>query len=226
MKKSLFASGFVITLSLSTLSVVAQTQSRVDILKQIEAKRAELAALEKQFLAPSDEDRAAYADFLRKPDTGLIRLLPRETYDSDTFKNNNRQKAITIRGGAAYYSFARLTHEYGYGSDIELSQGFLTSGFTGGQRASLIDLGDIPLESVTLENGAVQDLVRFDANDRKPSQARLPLKYSTYAVRSIDYSSSDVLVAFKVVRIDTDGSAIILWKMLQRGPVPETLRIR
>src|SRR6185503_20913533 len=120
MTKIFVATGFVLSLS---LSVLAQTESRADILKKIEAKRAELATLEKQFLSPSEEDRARYAEFLNQPDTGLIRLLPREKFDTATFTENN--KSITIRGGGAYYSFARLTHEYGYGSDIELAKGKL-----------------------------------------------------------------------------------------------------
>ena len=213
-----------VALMLTALATFAQSRSRIDLLTNITDKRRELAELEKQFLAPSEEDKAAYADFLKQSDTGLIRLLPREAFDSDVLNDGTRQKAMTIRGGGAYYSFARLTHEYGYGSDIELSQGSLITGFVGGQRGSLIDLGDIPLESLTRESSALQDLVRIDPRERKSSQAQLPLKYSTYAVRSID-STSDVLVAFKVVRIDTDGSAVILWKMLQRSPYPEVLRI-
>ena len=44
---------------------------------------------------------------------------------------------------------------------------------------------------------------------------------STYLLRSINYRSSDVLVAFKVVRIDSDGSAVLLWKLLQKYPKPQ-----
>ena len=57
----------------------AQSESRDQVMNQIEAKRAELSALEAKLLAPSDEDQAAYAEFLKQPDTGLVRLLPRET---------------------------------------------------------------------------------------------------------------------------------------------------
>src|SRR5215216_1597609 len=136
MTKIFVATGFVLTLSLSAFSVFAQTESRDDILKKIEAKRAELSTLEKQFLSPSEEDQASHAEFLNQPDTGLIRLLPREKYDTATFREN--KKSITIRGGGAYYSFARLTHEYGYGSDIELARGTLSTGFAGGQFGSFV----------------------------------------------------------------------------------------
>jgi len=219
MIKVFVATGFVLTLSLSAF---AQTQSRDDILKKIESKRAELATLEKQFLSPSEEDQASHAEFLNQPDTGLIRLLPREKYDTATFKDN--KKSITIRGGGAYYSFARLTHEYGYGSDIELANGMLSTGFTGGHSGSLINLGDIPLETVSLESPAARELATNVAT-KKSSQSRVPLKLnSTYLLRSVDSAPSDVLVAFKVVRIDSDESAIILWKLLKKSPVTQGAR--
>ena len=44
---------------------------------------------------------------------------------------------------------------------------------------------------------------------------------TTFALRSINYRTSDVLVAFRVVRFDTDGSAILVWKLLQTYPVPK-----
>jgi hypothetical protein len=221
MTKIFVALGFVLTLSLSAFSVFAQTESRDDILKKIESKRAELATLEKQFLSPSEEDQARHAEFLNQPDTGLIRLLPREKYDTATFKEN--KKSITLRGGGAYYSFVRLTHEYGYGSDIELANGMLISGFTGGHSRSLINLGDIPLETVSLETPAAKELA--NVSNKKSSQSQVPLKLnSTYLLRSVDSAPSDILVAFKVVRIDSDESAIILWKLLKKSPVTQGAR--
>ncbi|HZN00437.1 MAG TPA: hypothetical protein VFB70_13645 [Pyrinomonadaceae bacterium] len=218
MTKIFVATGFVLTLS---LSVFAQTQSREDILKTIEAKRAELATLEKQFLSPSDEDRATHAEFLNQPDTGLIRLLPREKYDTETYKEN--KQSITLRGGGAYYSFARLTHEYGHGNDLELAKGTFSTAFSGGQSGSLVNLGDIPLETVSLETPAAQELASNVATRKKP-QSQVPLKLnSTYLLRSVD-SRSDVLVAFKVVRIDSDESAIILWKLLKKSPLTQGAR--
>jgi hypothetical protein len=47
---------------------------------------------------------------------------------------------------------------------------------------------------------------------------------ATYVLRSINYSDSDVLVAFRVLRKDTDGSLIIAWKMIKEFPVPDLAR--
>lgn len=230
------ATVFVAILSALSMSAFAQSESRDDMLKQIETKRAELAALEKKFLAPSDEDRTAYAEFVGAHDRGLIRLLPREVYDKDT--------TLTVRGGGAYYSFTRLTHAYGYGSDISLEQGFLKVGFAGADYGMLINVGDVPLEEVNTEHPSVKFLAAYSAVLEEP-QARIEqrrfgggtsidgLPYSererarvkaTYVVRSINYSESDVLVAFRVIRKDTDGSLIIAWKMLKEFPIPDLIR--
>ncbi|HSP62709.1 MAG TPA: hypothetical protein VLQ90_06985 [Pyrinomonadaceae bacterium] len=227
---------FVALLSVLSLSAFAQSESRDDMLKQIETKRAELATLEKKFLAPSDGDRTAYAEFVGPHDRGLIRLLPREVYDKDT--------TLTVRGGGAFYSFTRLTHVYGYGSDISLEQGFLQVGFAGADYGMLINVGDVPLEEMNAEHSSVRFLAAYNAVLEEP-QARLEQRrfgdgtsidgvpYServraqvktTYVVRSINYSESDVLVAFRVIRKDTDGSLIIAWKMLKEFPIPDLAR--
>jgi hypothetical protein len=56
-------------------------------------------------------------------------------------------------------------------------------------------------------------------------QRTVPVKEnSTYLLRSIGYRSSDVLVAFRLVRQDLDGSVIIAWKLLKRYHTSELKR--
>ena len=242
MKKISMALGPIVALMLSAISIYAQTQSREDILKDIGAKRAELMRLENIFLSPTEDDRAAYASFLSEPDTGLIRLLPREKYDSDV-KNENKFK-LTLRGGGAYYSFVRLTHEYGYGSDLSLYDGWLSTGFAGANYGIMTTLGNTPLENIAAETPIVQFLATHTPPAEEPKARIEQTKWgkgemidgaiyaerlrmglnTTYLLRSIDYDTSDLLVAFRVVRIDTDGSAIILWKRLKTYPVPKLAR--
>jgi hypothetical protein len=237
MRKITIAMAFV-TVMLSSLTVFAQTKSREDLQKEIVAKRAELAKLEKAFLSPSEEDRATYADFLRQTDTGLIRLLPRETYDSRNFEG------MTLRGGGAYYSFKDRTNEYVNSSDISLEQGQLSTGFAGANYGMLANLGNVPLESVSLEEAAAQTLAQYTPAPDEP-HARIEQRRmsegatingvgfknrqslrldSTYVLRSVNYHASDVLVAFRVVRIDNDDSVIILWKLLKKYPTPYLAR--
>lgn len=242
MKKLSTAIAFIAALTFSALSVCAQTQSRDDLIKEISAKRTELLKLEEAFLSPSEEDWAKYADFLSQTDTGLIRLLPREKYDADVRQANKHK--LTIRGGGAYYSFVRLTHEYGYGSDISLYDGWLSTGFAGANYGIMTTLGNTPLENLTVETPAVQFLATHTPPSEEPKARIEQTRWgqgemiegttygerlrmgvnTTYLLRSVDYDTSDVLVAFRVVRVDSDGSAIILWKLLKKYPAPKLAR--
>jgi hypothetical protein len=227
---SLVAMAFVLSLLMGADSW-AQSPNRAELAKEIQLLREQVQQKELEFLAPSAEDRAAFAKFLRQPDTGLIRLLPRGKYD----------RSLLIPGGGAYYSFARLTNEYGYGSDIELQHDEFSSGFAGADWGYLAKLGDLPLEAVTLEHPAVQFLARLDTPLQEPdareqqrrsrsgvtmnglmyARSVSALINTTYVLRSINYRYSDVLVAVRAVRQDTDGSMILLWKMLKKFPAPE-----
>src|ERR1043165_15354 len=244
MKKIFFAMAFS-TLMLSSLTVLAQTQSHEDLLKELATKRVELSKLEKAvtelekaLLFPTEKDRAAYANFLRQPDTGLIRLLPRETYDGRNFEG------ITLRGGGAYYSFKERTNEYVNSSDISLEQGQLITGFAGANYGLLANLGEVPLETLSLEAVAAQTLAQYSPAPDEPharieqrrmnegatingvsykNRQNLQLN-STYVLRSVNYQASDTLVAFRVVRVDSDKSALILWKLLKQYPTPSLAR--
>jgi len=243
MKHLIAALLFVGALSLTGSFTVAQSQTRADMLRQIETKRAEMLQLEKEFLSPTAEDLNAHAAFLSQPETGLVRLLPRELFDSDTYKNN--KKTITMRGGGAYYSFSRLTHEYGYGSDIQLASGNLSVGFAGADYGMLVSLGEIGLDEITVEDPRAAFISSHNPSSQEPKarldakqfagkgtivddieyRNRVPVKVNnTYLLRSIGYRMSDVLVAFKVVRKDTDGSVILAWKLLKKYPVPTLAR--
>jgi len=233
MKRALTAALLISTFLMLSASALAQSESRAETLKQIEAKRAELASLEKRFLAPSEEDHALYAEFLAHADTGMIRLLPRETFDRDD--------KMTVRGGGAYYSFVLLTHAYGRGSDIELQQNRLSVGFAGYDYGLLVKAGNGPLDEVTFDHPSVGILANYqigatEAEARSEHRrigagvniegidirSNLPVEVNAnYVLRSISYHDSDVLVALKVIRKDEDGSVTILWKLLKRFPKPE-----
>jgi hypothetical protein len=198
----------------------------------------EIKQTEQAYLAPPDNDLAKYAEFQKQPDTGLIRLLPRETF----------QDRLTINGGGAYYSFVRLTHEYGYGSDLELDDGRFSVGFAGADFGFLTRVGKVPIEDLSINDPAAIFLATFvtpsvEAEARAQYQrgasgfeangfayaSRVRTKNKcTYFLRSIDYGNSDVLVAFRIVRQDDDGSVVIVWKILKRFPTPQltTLQVR
>lgn len=209
----------------------AQTENRAQLGREIESLRAQIREREAQFILPAREDSERFAAFLAQPDTGLVRLLPRERYDG----------VLTLRGGGAYYSFARLTQEYGYGSDLSLEQNYFGVGFAGANFGMIAALEDVPLDATALDAPGVQYLAGFTPPTIEPEarilqrrvsdgfqienfhyKDRLPVRVNTtYILRSINYRTSDVLVAFRVVRTDEDGSVTLLWRMLRRYATPE-----
>jgi hypothetical protein len=236
--KRIFAASLLV--AVSSLIALGQTPSRAEVLNDIETKRGELAQLENQFLSPSAEDRATYAEFLAQPNTGLIRLLPREKFDSYA----NKKSGITIRGGGAYYSFSRQTHEYGFAIDIGFEQGYLQTGFGGADYGMIAKLDGARLEDVSIQLPGAIFLAKYSAVVSEPEarieqrrfgtgttidgvayKRRLPVEIgATYVLRSITFEEADVLVAFRVVRQDTDGSLIIAWRMLEKYPTPKLAR--
>jgi hypothetical protein len=229
--RKLFAPALLFSMTLVCApSALAQGDARAQAAAEIESLRAQIKSREAALLAPSEEDRKAYAEFLAQPDSGLVRLLPREKWDGK----------LSTRGGGAFYSFAKRTHEYGYGTDISLEQDYLSAGFAGASFGFMVNLGDVPVETLSEEAEAVRFMASFQTPSPEPEARKaqrlfdegarsgewtyknhLPVVAgSTYALRSVNYETSDVLVAFRVVRKDSDGSVVLLWKLLRKYPKP------
>jgi hypothetical protein len=238
----------VFVLGIVTAPVLAQKASRAQLQTEIAALRQQLTAPERAgtpavrdlqlqlrqkeaaFLAPDPADLAKFGVYTQHWDSGVVRLMPRET----------EGKVLTLRGGGTYYSFAGLKHEYGYGSDLLLERGQFSTGFAGANFGFLVALGEVDLATVSIGFEGVQALANYAPPEYEPDarieQGRFHTKFiqgnlqyvnrigatvgQTYAVRSINYSNSDILAAFQVVRQDTDGSLILVWKMLRRYPGP------
>ncbi len=211
------------------LAVNAQELTRAQKLQKIDELNKQIKLLEKDFTAPDAKDfkQAQTESF------NVFRILPREKYDG----------RMTTSGGGAYYSFARKTAKYGNGSDIELSQNFLSVGFAGANYGFIYDLGDVPLLSVSKETTEANFLANYKPPTNEPEirneqrkargyeangilyKDRVPnIAGHTYLLRSINFGSSDVLVAFKVHRKDTDGSLIIFWKNIANFDTPQIER--
>lgn len=214
--------------------------SRYPTSSQIPIRR-EPRVLKEGLLAPSVHDRLEHDAFLKQSKTGLIRLMPREVYDS---QSSQVPSPVDIRGGGAYFSFFHRAHEYGYGSDLELSLNKFIVGFAGAQYGMIVNLGDVPIDEIsendprflfmsdyeprTIETEARAEFRRFSRGvtvDGTTYRRIVPARsQSSYLVRSIDFGTSDLLVAFRVVRFDDDGSAIIAWKLLKSFSKPQLKR--
>jgi hypothetical protein len=123
----------------------------------------------------------------------------------------------------------------------------LSVGFAGSDYGIMTLIGEVPLENVTPEFPPAAFLLTYNPPsdeavvrqeprsfggagktiDGVAYRNRLPVQVNaTYLLRSISFRDSDVLVAFKVVRQDSDGSVIIAWKLLKKFPKPELTRGR
>lgn len=186
---------------------------------------------QKAILSPSPEDEAAFPSFLGKADRGLVRLLPREKYDQTI--------QMPLKGGGAFYSFTKLSHEASPWSDIKLQDGKMHAGVNDLTLGLMTVLPDVSLENVSLESPTVKFITQlalaakypehkrqvdkyrsgFEA-DGKFYQAALPaLLNHTYILRSTIYDRVDSVIAFRVIRVDSDGSITLLWKLLSRVQV-------
>jgi hypothetical protein len=193
---------------------------------------------QRQLLEPTAADRAAFASFLRQPNTGLVRLLPREKYDRTT--------AMPLRGGGAYYSFTRLSHEAGPWSDLRFQNGELYVGFNDMALGLIAHLGDVPLEALTVSHPAVEFLnsmavpvkyadvgpqadryaVGFEVGGQLYKSSVMAQLNTTYLLRSTIYNEADVVIALRAVRAEQDGSIILLWKSLSRLKVKKLKDVR
>lgn len=115
---------------------------------------------QKKMLSPDAADLSRYADFLRDPKTGLVKLFPDLGCEGNA--NIVRADAICLNQipMSAFYSFRESEHTTDFLSDIRLendvlvSDGLLTQGI-------LVALGKTPLESVTPTSSGLKFLTEF-----------------------------------------------------------------
>ena len=204
---------------------------------------------EKRLLAPSETDEQRFAEFLRLPDTGLIKLFPpfRRRVISITDLATGRRPGFGAY--ASMYSFSKEKHGnglHGYvdprlgWAELRLVNGRFVTGFTGESLGVLVALGDVALETVTPKTYGVSGLTNimppadyFEAAslsrrnragfalERFRYGSSLPAAENmTYVLRSTSNKRADVLVGFRVVRLDENGSLTLVWRKLKVYPKP------
>ncbi len=206
-------------------------------------------AAEKLLLAPAPEIEQQFADFLRLPDTGLVRMYPpgrRRVVSIADLASGRRPGFGTY---ASLYSFSKAKHgnglhgwvdpRLGWG-ELRLVSGRFITGFTGEALGVLVALGDVPLESVTPDTDGVTGLTNITppadyfeaatlsrrnragfALERFRYGRSLPVAENmTYVLRSTSNKRADILVGLRVVNIDENGSVTLLWRKLKVYPKP------
>lgn len=163
---------------------------------------------ELKLLAPSGEDAAKYAVFLKQKNTGLIKLVSDTGCADNPYileAAGNCQK-YTMPGAGASYSFRVENYRIPKLADLTLKDGFfLTSGTI--LQGILVKLGDVPLSEITLQSDGLQFLDKFkpekdydklvkmserinkgiDQNGFHYDSSSAVLENTTYALRSVAY---------------------------------------
>ena len=208
---------------------------------------------EKLLLTPSPEIQQQFAEFLQLPNTGLIRMYPpgRRRVISVTDLATGRRPGFGRY--ASLYSFTKEKHGNGLNGYVDprlgwaellLINGRFITGFNGEALGVLVALGDVPLETVTPDSDGVTGLTNITppadyfeavslsrlnragfALDKFRYGSSLPVsENTTYALRSTSNKRADILVAFRVLRVEENGSLTLLWRKLKVYPKPKWKR--
>ena len=150
---------------------------------------------------------------------------------------------------AATYSFSKRKHgnclNGWYGNpgmgwaELRLQDGILGTAIMEDSVGLMVRLGDVPLDAITLQSAGVAELDNFKPpvdhvaatkmleNSLRAVKvgeftysSRIPANVNTtYVLRSTMRRRADILVAFRVVRADSEGITL-LWRKLKDYPKP------
>ena len=124
-------------------------------------------------------------------------------------------------------------------AELRLKEGILGTAITEDSVGLMVRLGDVELDTVTVQTAGVADLDDFKppadyvaARNMRENSVRgvkvgeftyssfIPAnRNTTYVLRSTMRKRADILVAFRIVQSDSNGITI-LWKKLKEYPKP------
>ena len=193
-----------------------------DTLAAREELRAKATAKDLRAIAVSAEDKDKFAGFLKHPRTGIFRLHDiSNCHESNRVYNVEEPCPLHVAAKGSAYSFTERDYEFKLLADIFLEKDNFrirkieTLSF-------LTDLGDLPLENLTLASSGIREMAEFVPSlDKKQviAQAAIatrgfqvgkhiyktsrPMKEnSTYALRSITYRFENENISVKTKRLD------------------------
>jgi hypothetical protein len=126
----------------------------------------ELASKAKKYIVPTRELKNKYSDFLKLPDAGIITLVE-ET--ACVFSEDKKDKgkdifercpSTFIPGGGRYFSFRKNDYVKSGWADIGFMDKWIYS-FGWFNQSALVNLGDVPLEDVSLKSKGVDYFAQY-----------------------------------------------------------------
>jgi hypothetical protein len=173
----------------------------------------------------------------------VAKILPRGMYEGPFNAYKDEENPLGIREGGSYFSFTTRNHSYNKIPQIGLEKGVIRVGFYGLSYGFMTALGDVPLDSVGIDTFPAKYLADYDPpylyDEIRAEQRRSHLftyekfkfhsslkaeQERTYLVRAISFDEADKLVAFRILKIDDDGSMTIGWRSLKDFAIPRYSR--
>jgi len=229
---------------------VPSIQKRILVRRNVWVTEYQFTGEEKRLLEPSVLDQENAAVVLSLPETGLVKLYPwskRRMLVSVGDLADGRRPDFNAH--ACTYSFSKEKHGNGLNgfvdprlgwAELKLGEGKFFTGFTGESLGVIVALGDVPLETVTPDTDGVRGLTNiippadhleatvlsqrnragFEMEKFRYGSSLPVTSNTTYVLRSTSNRRADLLVAFRVMRQDSEGSVTILWHKLKTYPKP------
>jgi hypothetical protein len=205
-----------------------------------------LAKQQRRLVAPSVDDERRYEEFLRQKGTGLVRLFAYDASIVDGYTTAAQPNAVaSVWGGGAFYSFTHRTHVSRQWTEVVFTDGYLVGDVSRDSLGVFIELGEISIDSVTLDHEAAMRLARsqppHDRDGLTAERKRLATgrgsgqnpSYvgrvraragTTFVLRSVLYDRVDTLLVGRVVRVGDDSSITVVWRRLARYDVIDLAR--
>ena len=196
-----------------------------------------LAKQQRRLVAPILDDERRFEGFLRHRGSGLVRLFAYDASIVDGATTAAQPNTVaSIWGGGAFYSFTHRTHVSRQWTEIVFADGCLVGDASRDSLGVFIELGDFPIDTVTMDHEAVVQLARYqpprDRDRLTAERKRLAMgsrsgqdvfvgrvrasEGMTFVLRSVLYDRVDSLLVGRVVRMSDDGSITLAWRRLAR----------
>ncbi len=226
----------------------------------------ELEKKVRKYVKPDDVLKDKYRNFLKFPNTGINLLLPEKACvvsDGESFEKTLKRCPFNfIAGGGSYFSFRNRDYMRSVWADIGIKNNWIFSLGLFNQ-GILVNLGDTPIENLTLADKGVSFLNNFvpavnpEEADKQYKQFENGLAADgftyrqvldvepdkTYALRVVAYNVAypfivktrhgddkifpfvsddrkDIIVVFRIIKKDSDGTLSIVWRELASNPAP------
>lgn len=108
------------------------------------ASENELPPAEKKLLTNDPDEEQKYQDLLRQPQTGLFKLLNYQETKAGLADAKSQFAYPHLRGGGAFYSFAKRNHLADEWAQICLQNGILQAAYTEMKRTTVVQSGGAP----------------------------------------------------------------------------------